>query len=380
MTDRPRTWTTPALCMPPPRFAKLQIPEVTMTSDRGTPASDVTRPVIDSSDRIESGGMPSPMFLLRAAIGGILMGLANLVPGISGGTMLLAAGVYPEFEESVSAVTRLVRRWRPWIILAAVAIPALLAIGGLAGTVRDAVLEHRWMAYSLFIGLTLGGAPTLLRLLRPCPPRALIAAGVAFVGMVVLALVQETGGGGSPESGGGLFGLGLAGFAGAAAMVLPGVSGGYLLLVMGQYVAVLDAISAASDAVKGGSMDELLASIPSLAAIGIGVLLGIVLVSNVVRWLLRRHREVTLGVLLGLLLGAVAGLWPFRAAIQPEPGMIIRGQRIETVADAEAVPIKHRPTSFFTPGATEVIGALVLVGLGLGISLGVARLGGGESE
>ena len=372
MTLRPGKRMAPPLCPRLLRFAEDQKTEVIMTTNQEDPK-------VDSEPGGEPRDRPSAMFLLRAAIGGILMGLANLVPGISGGTMLLAAGVYPEFVESVSAVTRLARKWRPWIILAAVAIPALLAIGGLAGTVRDAVLEHRWIAYSLFIGLTLGGAPTLYRLLRPCPRRAIVAAAMAFVGMVVLAFMQESGGGESLEAGGGLVGLGFAGFAGAAAMVLPGVSGGYLLLVMGQYVAVLDAISAASDAVKAGSVGELLAATPSLAAIGIGVLLGIVLVSNLMRWLLRRHRDLTLGVLLGLLLGAVAGLWPFRQAIQPEPGMVIRGQRIETVAEAEAVPIKHRPTAIFTPRPAEVIGSLVLVGLGLGISLGVARLGGGES-
>lgn len=325
-----------------------------------------------------SSGPPSLMLLVRAAIGGVLMGLANLVPGISGGTMLLAAGVYPEFVESVSAVTRLARRLRPWIVLAAVAIPAVLAIGVLAGTVRDVVLEQRWVAYSLFIGLTLGGAPTLLRMLRPLPARAIVAAIVAFGGMVTLALLQETGTAGSSSAGGGLPGLGAAGFAGAAAMVLPGVSGGYLLLVLGQYVAVLDAISGFADAVRGGSLPQMLSAMPPLVAIGVGVVVGVVLVSNAVRWLLQHHREATLGALLGLLLGAVAGLWPFRAAVQPEVGDVIRGVVVESVEQAEQVPLKHRPTRFFTPTAAQLAGSGMLVLVGLGASLGVARIGRDE--
>ena len=153
-------------------------------------------------------------------IGGVLMGLANLVPGISGGTMLLAAGVYPTFVESVAAATTLTRKLRPWLLLAFIAVPAILAIGVLAGTVRDMVLEHRWIAYSLFIGLTLGGAPTIWRMLKPLPGRAGIAALVAFIAMVTLAILQES----QPASStgeGGLAGLFIAGFAGAAAMVLP---------------------------------------------------------------------------------------------------------------------------------------------------------------
>ncbi len=324
----------------------------------------------------------TPLLLLRSAVGGVLMGLANLVPGISGGTMLLAAGVYPDFVEAVAGVTRLARRWRPWLVLAAVAGPAMIAIALLAGTVRDAVLLHRWIAYSVFIGLTLGGAPTLVRMLRPLSRSALIATILAFVGMVALAIVQEA----RPDSvaeaagSGGLFGLLVAGFAGAAAMVLPGVSGGYLLLVLGQYVAVLDAVSAMADAVKARSFDAMLAAAPSLIAIGIGVLLGVVLVSNLVRWLLQRHRDATLGALLGLLLGAVAGLWPFREPMLPEVGSIVRGERIESVEQAEAVPLKHRPTRSFTPSGGLAVGAITLVGVGIAISLLVGRLGGGDGE
>lgn len=316
----------------------------------------------------------SPMFIGRLAIGGILMGLANLVPGISGGTMLLAAGVYPAFVESVAAATTLARRLRPWLVLACVGVPAVLAIGLLAGTVRDGVLEHRWVAYSLFIGLTLGGAPTLWAMLRPIPPRAVFATILSFVGMVALALMQETQPAAS-DGGGGLGGLFLAGFAGAAAMVLPGVSGGYLLLVLGQYVAVLDAIDAFKLAIRSGEIAGVIEAAWPLAAIGVGVLLGIVLVSNVVRWLLERHRAITLGALLGLLLGAVAGLWPFRAAVLPEMGSVIRGQAITTTAEAEAVALKYRPTAAYVPSAGRITGAVGLVLLGGFASIMLGRFG-----
>ncbi|RPH14837.1 MAG: DUF368 domain-containing protein [Alphaproteobacteria bacterium TMED89] len=316
----------------------------------------------------------NPVFVGRLAIGGILMGLANLVPGISGGTMLLAAGVYPAFVEAVAAATTLARRIRPWLVLACVGIPAVLAIGLLAGTVRDGVLQHRWIAYSLFIGLTLGGAPTLWAMLRPIPPRAVVATIASFAGMVALALIQETQPA-STDGGGGLGGLFVAGFAGAAAMVLPGVSGGYLLLVLGQYVAVLDAIDAFKGAVRSAELPMIIEAGWPLAAIGIGVLLGIVLVSNVVRWLLARHRAITLGVLLGLLLGAVAGLWPFRGAVLPEVGSVIRGQTIATPSEAEAVELKYWPTEIYTPSAGQLVGAVGLVLVGGLASIMLGRFG-----
>ena len=335
-----------------------------------------------SASESPSSGPVSTLFVVRGMVGGVLMGLANLVPGISGGTMLLAAGVYPEFVESIAMVTRLSRRIRPWLVLASIVVPAVVAILILAGPVRDGVLNHRWVAYSLFIGLTLGGAPTLWRMLQPISTKALASAAIAFVGMVLLALSQEA----EPNAATteamdwGLLGLGVAGFAGAAAMVLPGVSGGYLLLLLGQYVPVLDAIASFKQAISIRSVSGLMnASIP-LAAIGIGVVLGVVVVSNLIRWLLHRYREATLGALLGLLLGAVAGLWPFRAPVPPTVGTVVVGTEdgdVTVISEEHALTIdmKRWPTRAFTPDSSQILGGIGLVVLGFGVSVGVGWLG-----
>ena len=111
-------------------------------------------------------GVDAPL-LIRSAIGGTLMGLANLVPGISGGTMLLAAGVYPGFISAIAEITTLRFRPRSIATLGAVVASAALAILLLAGTVKALVEDHRWVMYSLFIGLTLGGLPLVWRLARP---------------------------------------------------------------------------------------------------------------------------------------------------------------------------------------------------------------------
>ena len=326
----------------------------------------------------EGEGMPTarviPTFALaaRAVLGGILMGLANLVPGISGGTMLLAAGIYPEFIESVAAITTLRRRLRPWVIVAFVGLPAVIAIGALAGLVRDSVIDHRWIAYSLFVGLTLGGVPTLWRMARPLRGRSLVSCAIALVAMGALALAQES----MPSGGsdGGFFALFVAGFVGSAAMVLPGVSGGYLLLLLGQYVAVLDAIAAFTDAVLAGDVSQLLTLSMPMLAIGCGIVLGIMVVSNVIRWLLSRFRQEVLGALLGLLLGAVLGLWPFRVAEPPPPGGLFKGTLIESTAAALEVPKKHWPLKAFTPTAQQAVTSLGLAAAGFLICWGIGRL------
>ena len=95
------------------------------------------------------------------------MGLANLVPGISGGTMLLAAGIYPRFIDAVAEVTRFRFRFRSLLVLGCVVVAAGLGILLLAGTLKDLVVDKRWIMYSLFIGLTLGGVPVVWRMARP---------------------------------------------------------------------------------------------------------------------------------------------------------------------------------------------------------------------
>jgi putative membrane protein len=315
-----------------------------------------------------------PQFL-RSAVGGVLMGLANLVPGISGGTMLLAVGIYPRFIEAVARVTRLRLGWAPVLLLGTVVVSAVLAIVLLAGTVKDLVVERRWIMYSLFIGLTLGGLPVVWRMARPVESRARAGIATGFVAMAALALAQASGAGSSGSSGGVLL-MFLAGLAGASAMILPGVSGGYLLLVLGAYVPILsgiDGFKAALSAGDGAALVDL--GLHVILPVALGVIVGVAAVSNLLRLALRRYEKFTLGFLIGLLLGAVVGLWPFREPVRPEVGDVVKGQVLEDQAMIDAVEVEDWPTRRFDPGAGRVGLALLLVASGVGVTLLVDRIG-----
>ncbi len=162
----------------------------------------------------------------------------------------------------------------------------------------------------------------------------------------------------------------VAGIAGASAMILPGISGAYLLLLLGQYEAILGAVDRVKigllgDSATGVSADLSVAigALDVVVPVGIGVVLGVVGASNLLRWLLKNHEKPTLGVLLGLLLGAVVGLWPFQQAVVPNPG-----------------DVRNWPVQVFTPGLGQVFGALGLVASGLIATLAIDRLGGGGTE
>lgn len=305
------------------------------------------------------------------------MGLANLVPGISGGTMLLAAGIYPRFISAVAEVTRFKFRFRSLLLLGCVIGAAGLGILVLAGVMKDLVVDYRWVMYSLFIGLTLGGIPVVWKLAKPGSRGLVIAAVIAFLAMVGLAVLQANGYVGSGRANFIMFLV--AGLAGASAMILPGISGGYLLLLLGQYVPVLSGIDQFKEALKSRDFTAALDPAMSiLLPVAIGVVAGVVIVGNLLQWLLRRYPKATLGALLGLLIGSTVGLFPFQQGVAPQIGDVIKGQMV-TAESVDEIDKEDWPTKYFQPESTQIGGSLLLIAIGFGLTMGIAKIGGEES-
>lgn len=341
-----------------------------MTDSNFEPSQAASKDSAGRPQRHESVG---PALVIRSGFGGFLMGLANLVPGISGGTMLLAAGIYPAFIEALANVTRFRFRLKSLVVLGCVGAAAAIGILLLAGTLKELVVNQRWVMCSLFIGLTLGGVPLVWRLAQPASLSLWIAGAISFllmVGLAVLEWNEVIGGGGSN-----FLMLGFAGLAGASAMILPGLSGSYLLLLMGQYVPILEAVDEFKEALSARDLTAAMdPALTVLLPVGIGVVVGVVAVGNLLEWTLRRYRAITLGVLLGLLIGSVVGLYPFRAPVPPKVGDVIHQQLVTAETIAEIKP-KHWRKELFQPTPTQIASSLGLIGLGLVITLGVARLG-----
>ena len=288
----------------------------------------------------------------RGLAGGALMGLANLVPGISGGTMLLAVGVYPQVIEAIAKLTTLRPDRDGLTLLASVAGSAALLVLVLAGTVRDLVIDHRWVMYSLFLGSTLGGVPVLWGLIGRPTARCWLGAACGLALMFATAAVPA---GPAVEGASPAPALFLAGAGAFAAMLLPGLSGSYLLVLSGQYVPILTAV----DTLKGTLLEPDGSRWPAvidaarvLAPFAVGALVALVSISSLIRWLLNSQRSLTLGFLLGLLAGAVLGLWPF-----------------ETESGGLSMP------GFAQGGA-----ALCLAVIGFLVTKLVARLGNGDAD
>ena len=119
------------------------------------------------------------------------MGLANLVPGVSGGTMILVVGLYEEFIGSIADVTRLRFTRRGVIFLGIVGCTAFAAISTLAGTLSRAVTLHESAMFSLFIGMTLGGVPLLLGMLKKPTASSVIGIILGLAIMLVIAFTRD---------------------------------------------------------------------------------------------------------------------------------------------------------------------------------------------
>jgi putative membrane protein len=313
---------------------------------------------------------------IRSLVGGVFMGLANLVPGISGGTMLLAVGVYPQFIGGVAEVSTLRFRPKVLLMLACVVGAAAIAIAGFAGPIGTLLDQYRWAMFGLFIGLTLGGVPVLWRVLRPGDGTVVWSAAVGIVLMALLAATDPERIGNTGEPGLAAYTiLVVAGFSGGAAMILPGMSGAYLLLVLGQYRTILDAVEMGADGARAGEWAMAAQSLHVLVPVGVGVVLGVVGVSNLVKMLLARYQRATLGLLLGLLLGAVLGLWPFTDPVAPQIGDIIRGVELTTPELVAAVDPERWARVAIAPSLWQLVGGVALVLTGFGVSWGISHLG-----
>lgn len=317
-----------------------------------------------------SAALFAPVRLIRVAVAGILMGTANLIPGVSGGTMVLAMGFYQEFIDSVADITAFRFSLRRILFLGILGGFAIAAILGLAGVILYLLFHYPVVMFALFIGLTLGGAPTMARSLKPWRADVIVATVLGFGLMVGVLLLRQ--GAGFPHN----TAMDVAsGVVGATTMVLPGISGSYMLLVMDQYEHVIGAVKERN--------------LRIIVPVGIGAIIGIVGLAHALKWLLRRHARPTIGVLLGILLGSVVGLWPFgklpghKALAECSPAQLrtfIADKQIPNIADlpdeqlAEAILLHwdERGQPDYTAG--NITRAAIAVALGFIATLALSRL------
>ncbi|MEX0704220.1 MAG: DUF368 domain-containing protein [Planctomycetales bacterium] len=249
---------------------------------------------------------------------GLLMGSADIIPGVSGGTVALILGIY---ERLVTAISRIDASFvghlgrREWREAARHAdLRFLLALGGgialgIIGlsTLMHYLLEHqRERTYAAFFGLILASSLLVARAVaRWSAVEILLLIAGAFSAWYVVSLQAIQ----SPPAGN-LY-VFFCGVIGICAMILPGISGAFILLVLGKYE---DITGLLRNALHGQITVEAVATIAVFCA---GCAIGLLAFSRFLRWLLGRHEPQTMAALCGVMLGSLRKIWPFQRDADP---------------------------------------------------------------
>jgi putative membrane protein len=240
---------------------------------------------------------------LRLALSGFFIGSADVVPGVSGGTMAFILGIYDELIDSIRAVVPFLKhllglRLReafeilPWRFLLPLGLGVATAILSLARFLKWALEEHPVYVYSLFFGLIVASLYVVRKRVKNWAIANLAAFVVAALGAYTLIGLTPAN---TPED---LWFIFLSAAIAICAMILPGISGAFILLLLGKYKFIIDALLAFD--------------VPVILVFMLGAAVGIVTFSNVLRWLLDHYHDLTIAILLGFMLGALRKIWPWK--------------------------------------------------------------------
>ena len=245
------------------------------------------------------------MQLLNQILRGAVIGVANIIPGVSGGTMMVSMGVY---DTLIHCITHLFSEFKQSVkTLLPYAVGMLVGIVALASVLKFLFANYALPTSTAFIGLILGGLSPLLRKINKKKLNwvSLAVFVLFFVGIVALALTGDVS---NPESltldMGQVIILVVMGAIAAATMIIPGVSGSMVLMLLGYYTPVLNAVDTLKSAVFSADFGAMVNPFFTLLPFGVGVVLGIFGVAKLIEWLLARFPTQTYCGVLGLVVSS----------------------------------------------------------------------------
>ena len=259
---------------------------------------------------------------IGVALRGVAMGMAEVVPGVSGGTIAFVTGIYERLLTAITAIEpgllTTYRRegvagvWKDVQGPFLVALIGGMAVGLVVGVFAITYLIEHFppVVWAFFFGLIVGSAWYIGRMVAPWGMVEIVAVVAGFA--IALAIVMGTPAGGNTA----LWFVFVCGAIAISAMLLPGISGSFILLLMGMYGYVIPSVKA----FLSGDASKLVV----VAVFGAGCLTGLATFSRLLKWLFEKFPQPTLALLTGFMLGSLYKLWPWRvvtdAFVDPETG------------------------------------------------------------
>jgi len=245
--------------------------------------------------------------MIKNIIKGMVIGVANIIPGVSGGTMAVSMGIY---DKLISSITNLKKDFKNSIkFLLPLLVGMALSIATLAFVIRFLFDEYPLQTNFLFIGLIIGGLPGMLKKVKGAKVTVgnIIPFILFFAIVVGFALIGDVESAASADLSFGvmnitiLFGVGVIA---AATMVIPGVSGSMILMLLGYYKPVIGAVSDFIKAVFKFNMTGILEGIGILLPFGLGVLVGIFVIAKMIEIVFSRWPMIAYFAIIGLIVAS----------------------------------------------------------------------------
>lgn len=239
------------------------------------------------------------------SVRGFAMGASDIVPGVSGGTMAFILGIYDELIDAIHSIDMgfirkmIAFKWReafsniPWQFLLALGLGLVTAVLTLSNGLHWALETHPILVWSFFFGLIVSSIIVIRNRVQHWSFINIFAALAAAVGAYILVGLTPSE---TPHTPPLLF---LSGAIAICAMILPGISGAFILVLLGKYSFVLGAVK---------SFDFL-----TIMFVGLGAAVGLVSFARLLRWTLRKNHDLVVAILTGFMAGSLRKVWPWKS-------------------------------------------------------------------
>jgi putative membrane protein len=290
---------------------------------------------------------------ISTALKGAAMGVAEVIPGVSGGTIAFITGIYERLLASISSIgPGLWKTWKTgglravWEQLDGNFLLALL-VGMLLGLIAGVfgvsyILEHYPpVIWSFFFALIIASSIYMIRQVKtwsiPNVMLLVLGVGIAY-GITVLV----------PSNGSeALWFVYLSGCLAITALILPGISGSFILLLLGMYTFVIPTVKSF---LKTGSMDAL----TIVLVFGLGCITGVVLFSRVLTYVFKNYKNATIALLTGFMIGSLNKIWPWRICGEE----LVLADKVKCIRELNVLPTAYT-------GDSMLLGALLAFAVGI---------------
>ncbi len=312
---------------------------------------------------------------------GMAMGAANVIPGVSGGTIAFITGIFERLIQSLKSfdleALNLLRKFEirkllahvDFRFLAALLFGVLFSILSLAKGLKWMFTHQPVLIWAFFLGLILVSIFYVGKMVKRWsagPILTLILGTAIAASMAIFTPASE-----NPN----FFYLIVCGIVAVCSMIVPGLSGSFVLLLMGNYMLVLGSLSDVSSGLRGfdfgGAFKE---GFMILVPMGIGCAVGLAAFSRLLSWVFEKHHDLAVGLLTGFVFGSLPIIWPWKESVH-----LVDSAGVEILKKGEPVTIGyewHAPD--FSSSTTHY--ALGLIVLGAIVVWGIEKLGAGREK